>query len=68
MNNPIDIALKNFKCRPSILKIRETSEVEKELIQLNPKKDCSFQNIPPKHLKKSSDVCVPVLCDIITDP
>ena len=80
MDNPVDIALKKFECHPSILKIRETvaptrfsfselsmSEVEKELIQLNPKKACTFQNIPPKHLKQSSDVCVPVLCDLINE-
>ena len=80
MDNPIDIALKKFECHSSILKIREAvsptlfsfseitmSEVEKELIQLNPKKACTYQNITPKHLKQSSDACVPVLCDLINE-
>ena len=78
--NPVDIAVKKFECHPSILKIRDTvapsqfsfsetsfSEVEKELIQLNPKKACTFQNIPPKHLKQTSEVCAPVLSNLINE-
>ena len=76
--NPIDIAIEKFECHPSILKIKESipqtifsfsevslNDIEKELIQVNAKKACTFENIPPKHLKQSSDVFGPVLCELI---
>ena len=77
-NNPIDNAIEKFECHPSILKIGEKvtpnqfsfseitiEEVEQELQQLNSKKASTFQNIPPKHLKESSDICGPVLQNLI---
>ena len=77
-NNPIDNAIEKFECHPSILKIGKKvtpnqfsfseitiEEVEQELQQLNSKKASTFQNIPPKHLKESSDICGPVLQNLV---
>lgn len=78
LNDPIDIAIKKFEFHPSILKIKEKvrpisfsfnevdlSDVEKELQNLNIKKVTTFNNIPSKHLKQSSDICSPILLNII---
>ena len=78
INNPIEIAITKFESHPSILKIKEMvtptlfsfseitlSEIETELKQLNPKKATTFQNIPPKYLKHSSDVCGPILKTLV---
>ena len=79
-DNPIDNAIEKFESHPSILKIKEMvtpvtfsfsevmlSEVEQELQHLNPKKANTFQNIPPKHLKQTSDVCGPVLHNLVNE-
>ena len=76
--NPINIAIEKFEHHPSILLIRDKvspdifnfseislTELEKELQQLNTKKANTFDSIPPKHLKQSSDVCGPVLLNLI---
>ena len=77
-SDPIESAIAKYAHHPSVLNIREkiTSgsfsfseitlpEVERELLQLNAKKASTFQNIPPKHLKQVSDVCAPVLLNLV---
>ena len=76
----IETAIAKYAHHPSILTIQEKveekrpsflfseitlEEVEQELSLLNPKKANTFQNIPPKHLKQVSDVCAPILLDLI---
>ena len=43
------------------------NDIEYELEHLNPKKASTFHNIPPKHLKQTSDVCGPVLQKLVND-
>ena len=77
-HDPIEKAIEKFDSHPSILKIKEMvtpttflftevtlTEVEQELQQLNPKKASTFKNIPPKHLKQSSEVCGSVLKKLV---
>ena len=77
-NDPIDIAIQKFKVHPSVLKIREKvqhapfsfekvelSDVEREFQNLNVKKATTFNNIPTKVLKQNSDICCPILLNII---
>ena len=78
LEDPIDIAIQKFESHPSILKIREKvqllpfsfdkvdlSDVEKEFKNLNVKKANTFNNIPSKHLKQTSDICCPIFLRII---
>ena len=75
LGDPIDIALEKFKEHPSVKIIKENvptesllhfakisvSEMTKELSTLNSKKAGTFDNIPTKALKISSDICNKVL-------
>ena len=76
MEDPIDIAIKKYKIHPSVLIIKEKVplehqkfnfsqiglvNMEKEIKSLNPKKATTFNNIPVKSLKLTSDLCSPVL-------
>ena len=67
--NPIEIATKKFEHHPSILNIKDNislsssftftqvtlSDIEKEIKSLNFKKASTFQNIPIKYLKETSN-------------
>ena len=77
-DSPVDIAIEKYKNHPSILKIREmvtgpefnfseinVNEVENQIKKLNIKKGSTFKNIPPKILKEHSDVCSPILKELI---
>ena len=76
LGDPIDIALEKFKEHPSVKIIKENvptesfcknfakisvSEMTKELSTLNSKKAGTFDNVPTKALKISSDICNKVL-------
>ena len=81
IDDPVDAAILKFKNHPSILKIKEivkaeniepfdfikisTAEMEAEIMKLNVKKATTFKNIPPKILKRSVNVCSPILQDIL---
>ena len=43
------------------------NEVEDEIKKLNIKKGSTFKNITPKILKDNSDICCPVLMELIND-
>ena len=79
-DDPIMSSIEKYAHHPSVLKIREKintfefsfsettlGEVERELSQLDAKKASTFQNIPPKNLKQVSDVCAPVLLNLINE-
>ena len=79
--DPVDIAIEKYKHHPSILKIREMvttknkfnfseislKDVEDEMMKLNIKKGTTFKNIPPKILKENSDICSPIIKELIND-
>ena len=77
--DPIDIAIKKYEMHPSILTIKEKvpfnlqrfsfiqtdlTEMEKEIKALNAKKAITYNNIPTKILKNTSDICSPILNEI----
>ena len=78
LSNPVEIAIKKFEHHPSILNIKDNisssssftftqvtfSDIEKEIKSLNPKKASTFQNIPIKHLKETSNICSESLVNI----
>ena len=79
-DNPINNAIDRFAHHPSILMIKkkvtpvpfsfseiDLKEVERELQQLDTSKANRLGSIPPKHLKQSSEVCGPVLLNLIND-
>ena len=79
--DPVDIAIEKYKHHPSILKIREMvktknkfkfseislNEVENEVKKLDINKGTTFKNIPPKILKDNSEICCPILKELIND-
>ena len=82
LEDPIEIAIKKYEKHPSILVINEKVplnhqrfsfamtgliEMEKEIKALNPKKATTHNNIPPRILKETSDICSPILNDIWCD-
>ena len=82
LEDPIDIAIKRFENHPSIPAIKEKiplnqdrfsftetdlTEMEKEIKSLNTKKATTFNNIPPKILRDTSDICSPTLNNIWCD-
>ena len=78
LSNPIEIAIKKFENHPSILNIKDNislsssftftqvtlSDIEKEIKNLHPKEASTFQNIPIKHLKETSNICSESLVNI----
>ena len=79
--DPVDQAIDKFKAHPSILKINEMisinksfnfrkvclNEVEEQIQKLNVRKANTFKNIPPKLLKDNSDVCCPLLHNLVNN-
>ena len=76
LKDPIEIAIHKYDQHPSILTIKEKvpaniqkfsfketilTEMEKEVKNLNPNKANTYNNIPTKILKSSSDICSPIL-------
>ena len=70
-DDPSDYAIAKYKNRPSIIMINENvsfesrfsfmtvneENVQREILDLNSKKPCTFGNIPTKMLRSSSDIC-----------
>ena len=79
--DPVDQAIDKFKAHPSILKINEMisinksfnfrkvylNEVEEQIQKLNVRKANTFKNIPPKLLKDNSDICSPLLHNLVNN-
>ena len=79
LTDPIDIAIKMYEMHPSILTIKEKvpsnpqrfsliqtdlTVMEKEIKGLNAKKAITYNNIPIKVLKDTSDICSPIFNEI----
>ena len=79
LDDPVELAVKKYKCHPSVMliksKIKKQTElfdfleatsldVEREIKQLNPKKANTYKNIPTKILKQSSEICTDALTDL----
>ena len=72
---PVNNAIRNYENHPSVKKICETititstfhfsevdkADVEKSIGNLNSSKVGTFENIPAKYLKATSDICSPFL-------
>ena len=77
-DDPIDYAIIKYKNHPSIIMINEyvsfesrfsftaanEDDIQREILNLNPKKTGTFANIPTKILKSSSEICKVVLQNI----
>ena len=77
-DDPIDYAIAKYKNHPSIIMINENvsfesrfsftavneDDIEREILNLNPKKPGTFGNIPTKMLKSSSEICSVALQNI----
>ena len=77
-NDPVQIAVKKFKCHPSILEIQKNtnsdflfqfqeicpSDIEEQIQALNNKKAITFMNIPTYILKNVVKIVSPTLCTI----
>ena len=76
IDDNVDIAIKKYENHPSILVIKEKvslnlpsfsfsltdiTDIENEINYLNPNKATTFNNIPAKNLKQTSDICSPTL-------
>ena len=78
VTDPIDIAIDKFKNHPSINLIKENTsivssfnftkiklaDIEKEILNLDRKKNGTFKNIPTKILKETSSICSETLLQI----
>ena len=77
IEDPVDIAVEKFRLHPSILAIKENvissdfcfknvtlKGIENEISNLNNSKQGTFNNIPTKYLKESSDICSKYLLNI----
>ena len=81
LTDPIDITVQKFRNHPSILSIQQSveivhtfdfsevslDEIATEVNKLNNKKLGTFNNIPAKHLKESSEICKEYLLKIWND-
>ena len=81
LTDPIDITVQKFRNHPSILSIQQSvetvhtfdfsevslDEIATEVNKLNNKKLGTFNNIPAKHLKESSEICKEYLFKIWND-
>ena len=70
-DDPIDYAIAKYKNHPSIIMVNENvsfesrfsftavneDDIQREILNLNPKKLGTFGNIPTKMLKRSSETC-----------
>ena len=77
-DNPIYYAIAKYKNKPSIIMINENvsfesrfsftavneDEIQREILNLNRKKTDTFENIPTKMLKSSSEICSVALQNI----
>ena len=77
-DDPIDYAITKYKNHPSIIMINENvsfesrfsftavneDDIQREILNLNPKKPGTFGNIPTKMLKSSSEICSVALQNI----
>ena len=71
LDDPIDYAIAKYKNHPSIIMINENvsfesrfsftavneDDIQREILNLNPKKPGTFGNVPTKMLKSSSEIC-----------
>ena len=70
LTDAVEIAIKRFESHPSIFDIKgninnskfnfsevKVSDIELELKNLNSNKASTFENIPAKQLKQTSDIC-----------
>ena len=79
---PIDIITAQFASHPSILKIKEKMthntnifsfhevneiEIKAEIGKLNSKKATPFGNIPIKELKRTQDICSPIINNLVNE-
>ena len=79
---PIDIITAKFASHPSILKIRENmtrhpstfsfhqvglTSIKKTISQLNNKKATTFGNVPTKELKRTQDICGPIIQSLFNE-
>ena len=81
LTDPIDITVHKFRNHPSIISIQQSveivhtfdfcevslDEIATEVNKLNNKKLGTFNNIPAKHLKESSEICKEYLLKIWND-
>ena len=77
-DDPIDYAIAKYKNHPSIIMVNENvsfesrfsftavneDDIQREILNLNPKKPGTFGNIPTKMLKSSSEICSVALQNI----
>ena len=81
ITDPVDKAIDKYKSHPSILLIQkhlknhnifslktvEIGDIEKEINNINPKKNTTSNSLPPKIFKKSSKVSVSVLHKLLNN-
>ena len=80
--DPIDIITEQYASHPSILKIKEKipsnsnifsfhevdqAVIKNEIKNLNSNKATPFGNIPTKDLKRSQEICVPIIQNLFND-
>ena len=81
-SDPIDIITEQYASHPSILKIKEKipsnsnifsfhevdqAVIKNEIKNLDSKKATPFGNIPTKDLKRSQEICVPIIQNLFND-
>ena len=78
LDDPIDYAIAKYKNHPGIIMINENvsfesrfsftavneDDIQREILNLNPKKSGTFGNTPTKMLKSSSEICSVALQNI----
>ena len=81
LSDPVEIAIKKYENRPSIVVITEKfnftvrfefeevnlKHIEKEILNLDTRKAVASSSIPAKVLKEASNICSPVLQQIWSD-
>ena len=80
--DPIDIITEQYASHPSILKIKEKMPInsnifsfhevdqvviKNEIKNLNSKKATPFGNIPTKDLKRTQEICVPIIHNLFNN-